>query len=140
MTTRAQQIDFYPRETKTIVIKLVADGASYPTANPDVQFIWTLAKTADAAESEVLLRKSLGDGITVSESEPGVIEIALSSADTAMEPTWYFHQLTIIDGDDRSVALVGAVQVRRVMAIGELRRPTTLEASIDSTVPLVGIA
>jgi hypothetical protein len=137
MTIRNQQIDVYRSNSATINVTLTADGGLYPTGNVGVEMIWLVAKTVDA--TEVLLRKQIGDGISI--VEPGVIEIVLDAADTdALEPGWYYHELKVIDGDDRSTAMVGPLWVRQCMRTGELRKPASLQASVVTTIPLVAVA
>ena len=87
-----------------------ADGTPFDASGSDLE--WMVATSPSSLETDAVIRKTLGEGITVVE---GGVDIALSTTDTDLPVGAYCHQLRIVDGDDASTAMTGTVVIRPAM-------------------------
>src|SRR5262245_45845884 len=111
MTKTNQDFHLYWGESKTIFVDLNnPDGSPLNPANTQMQ--WWLAKTwhsIDADDDGVMIKKSLGDGLTIVTNG---VNIQLDAADTQLMPEIYYHELKLfLPGGGVSSAMVGTAVI-----------------------------
>jgi hypothetical protein len=135
MTIRNQTVKVNRGDTVTLFVALTnADGTPF---DPSVSVVmkWRLAKTSHTPEDKALVRKSLGDGLTLVTESPKGVNIALSAGDTDFFPGLYYHELKIWDGNDVTTAMTGTFIIRRVIKMGDIVSPAQQDLSLSATVP-----
>ena len=111
MTDTNQNIDVYRGDSGIIHVDLTnEDGSAFDATAPTLNITWLVARTSHAFETEALIAKTLGGGITAPAG--GGIDIALSADDTDLDPSLYYHQLRVKSGSEVTMAMVGIMRVR----------------------------
>jgi hypothetical protein len=112
VTDTNQNIDVYRGDSGIIHVDLAnEDGSAFDATAPTLKITWLVARTSHALETQALIAKTLGGGITALPS--GGIDIALSADDTDLNPALYYHQLRIVNGAEVTMAMVGIMRVRQ---------------------------
>lgn len=134
MTVRNQNVKVFRGNTASLVVPITqADGTEYdPTLG--AQFRYRVALTSHANDSESLVRKSLGNGIT--STPQGTVTILLNAEDTDFDPGIYYHELKVWDGVDVSTAFVGVFVVKKAVGMGDRVIPLQGNVAIDRKVPV----
>lgn len=100
---------FRGNSASLVVALTQADGTPYdPTL--DVEIRYRAARSRYADESECVIRKESGAG--VSDLGGGSISVDLEPSDSDIDPGVYYHELRIWDGTDVATALIGALIVK----------------------------
>lgn len=133
MTVRNQNVKVYRANSATISIAVTqADGTPYdPTLN--AQFRYRVALTSHADDSEAMVQKSLGAGIV---SITGGVAITINPEDSDFDPGIYYHELQVIDGVDKSTAMIGAFVVKKAVRMGDTIHVLQGNLVIDRKVPI----
>jgi|SRR5215831_9193235 len=134
MTDTNQNIDLYRGDTGIIHVDLTNDdGSAFDTSPPTLNITWLMAKTSHALESDALIAKTLGGGITALAG--GGIDIALSAIDTDLKPNLYYHQLRVINGAEVATAMVGVMRIRNTLRKTTLGAVPTAQIMLTASVP-----
>jgi hypothetical protein len=111
MSKRNQNFSLYAGESPLIFIELDnPDGTPFDPSSSTMH--WWAAKTNHEASADVLIKKSLGSGLTVVPSSG--VNLKLSATDTVnLAPGYYYHELKLfMPGGDVSLACTGTMVVR----------------------------
>lgn len=127
-----QNVKVYRANSASLVIAVVqADGTPYdPTLGAEV--FYRMARTSYSPESEALVKKSLGNGIT---NETGGLTVVINPEDSDFDPGIYYHELRIWDSGDVSTAMVGAFIIKAGLPMGHDAYPSAAQISLSATVP-----
>lgn len=94
-----QDVAFYEGETRTIRIPIRMKDGITPKPVTDAQYIhaW-VGKNSRSTGAEVILRKSVGSGISFVEGDdPGLIDVAFDPADTQGKEGAYYWEVEVKD-------------------------------------------
>jgi hypothetical protein len=94
-------------DTKVIHVTAV-ESDNTPLDLTDVDIAWILAKKVTAP---VILNKTIGAGITVTDAVNGVFEITMDPLDTAALKGTYYQEVQIDDAGAISTIMTGTVTI-----------------------------
>jgi len=110
MSKRNQNFSLYAGESPLIFIELDnPDGSAFDPSGSTLN--WWAATTSHEASADVLIKKSLGSGLTIYGTG---VNLKLNSIDTInLPPGYYYHELKIfMPGGDVSLACTGTMVLR----------------------------
>lgn len=96
---------------------------------------YRMATTSHALEENCLIKKELGNGLSV---VPGGVSVTLSTLDTDFEPGIYYHTLKVFNAGDVSTAMVGAFVIRKTSRWGPFVRPASVSLNLVPSFPVKG--
>lgn len=135
MTIANQNVDVFRGDTKVIFVALTAaDGSPFDPSIVGVDVQWRMAKTSHALESESLIRKYYGSGITVA---TGGVDVALDAADTDHDSGIYYHEMKVFDGSDAATVMTGVFIIRKALLMGRQVTPPAGAGVATPSVPEV---
>jgi hypothetical protein len=97
---------FFAGNARKFHVEVINDDTNEPEDLTDVTLLWQCSRgTADKFSAEPTLTKTVGSGITVVDEFNGLIEVHLTSADTANLTGTFYHELLLVDvtGDQQNV-------------------------------------
>ncbi len=132
MTVTNQNFKVFRGDTHMLQVTLTqVDGSPYdPTLGAVIR--WRLATSPHAAEEDALVRKSLGDGITVVGNAASIV---LAAEDTDMPAGLYYHELKVWEGTDVATMMTGYAVIRRAVQMGDGPSPISGQAVLDRKIP-----
>lgn len=135
MTIRNQTVKVNRGDTTLLFVALTqADGTPFDPSLGAV-FKWRLARTSHSSEDKSLVRKSVGNGLTVVTSPVKGVNVALAAQDTDFFPGLYYHELKVFDGADVTTAMTGTFIIKRVLLMGDLVTPPQQNLVLSPVAP-----
>lgn len=102
MAADRQNFTLYVGDDAMLDVAIVDENAA-PLPLDGASFVWTLSRQVG---SKALITKRTGNGITITDSAHGAVQIAVSHNDSVLLPPGaYWHQLVLTD----AVGLVSTV-------------------------------
>lgn len=110
MNGQNQQIDMYAGDTLTISVTVYDGDTTTPTSITGATVRWVMFNRAGS----IVLDKTNGSGVTITNGVGGVFEVALLPADTvSLSAGLYRHEGEVTDVSGRVVTVVtGAILIR----------------------------
>lgn len=135
MTIRNQTVKVNRGDTVTLFVALTnADGTQFDPSATAV-FKWRLARTSHTSEDKSMVRKSIGNGLTVVSAPIKGVNIVLAAQDTDFFPGLYYHELKVFDGGDVTTAMTGTFIIKRVLMMGDLVVPPQQNLVLSPVAP-----
>lgn len=96
-----QDVSLPAGNSRRLVIP-IKDAAGADAVLTGAAVNWWMGRSQWSSDTHILIKKSIGSGITVSGS---TVTVALTSSDTALPPGAYYHECSVVFADG-SVATV----------------------------------
>lgn len=111
MTELNQDFTIYQQESVLVTISVTEGGNEKNITGADIE--WVLYTVSGSTET-VLITKTVGSGIIITDGSVGDFQVSLSSSDTgALAVGEYYHQAELYVGGVRKIVCEGTVTVKR---------------------------